>query len=110
MPIYAYRCSACGHAQDVLQKMSDPLLVTCPECGQDAYEKQVTAASFRLKGTGWYVTDFRGEGKPDAPPSESGHSASHAATAAEATPASAPTATPASAPAPAAAPPTAAAD
>lgn len=110
MPIYAYRCSACGHAQDVLQKMSDPLLVTCPECGQNTYEKQVTAASFRLKGTGWYVTDFRGEGKPDAPPSESDHSAPHAATAAEATPASAAAATPASAPAPAAAPPTAAAD
>jgi putative FmdB family regulatory protein len=59
MPIYAYRCSACGHAQDVLQKISDPLLTTCPACGAEAYTKQVTAAGFQLKGSGWYVTDFR---------------------------------------------------
>lgn len=111
MPIYAYRCSACGHAQDVLQKMSDPLLVACPECGQNTYEKQVTAASFRLKGTGWYVTDFRGEGKPDAPPSEPGHSDSHAATTPEATPASGTSASaPASAAAASTVTPTAAAD
>ncbi|HWK61259.1 MAG TPA: FmdB family zinc ribbon protein [Eoetvoesiella sp.] len=62
MPIYAYRCSACGHAQDVLQKMSDPVLTVCPECGQSTYQKQVTAAGFQLKGSGWYVTDFRGKG------------------------------------------------
>jgi putative FmdB family regulatory protein len=60
MPIYAYRCAACGHAQDVLQKMSDPLLTVCPACGAAAYAKQVTAAGFQLKGSGWYVTDFRG--------------------------------------------------
>jgi putative FmdB family regulatory protein len=60
MPIYAYRCSACGHAKDVLQKMSDPMLTTCPACGADTYSKQVTAAGFQLKGSGWYVTDFRG--------------------------------------------------
>ena len=60
MPIYAYRCSACGHAQDVLQKMSDPLLTVCPVCGASAYSKQLTAAGFQLKGSGWYVTDFRG--------------------------------------------------
>lgn len=59
MPIYAYRCSACGHAQDVLQKISDPLLTVCPACGQATYTKQVTAAGFQLKGSGWYVTDFR---------------------------------------------------
>ena len=63
MPIYAYRCSRCGHEQDVLRKISDPPLKTCPACGQDAYEKQVTAAGFRLKGSGWYETDFRGGGK-----------------------------------------------
>ncbi|MCC2595951.1 zinc ribbon domain-containing protein [Pusillimonas sp. MFBS29] len=62
MPIYAYKCSACGHAQDVLQKMSDPVLTVCPECGASAYEKQVTAAGFQLKGSGWYVTDFRNGG------------------------------------------------
>src|SRR5690606_361228 len=62
VPIYAYKCSACGHAQDVLQKMSDPVLTVCPECGASAYEKQVTAAGFQLKGSGWYVTDFRNGG------------------------------------------------
>lgn len=60
MPIYAYRCEACGHAKDVLQKISDPVLSTCPSCGASAFKKQVTAAGFQLKGSGWYVTDFRG--------------------------------------------------
>lgn len=60
MPIYAYRCSACGHAKDVLQKMSDAPLSTCPSCGAEAFSKQVTAAGFQLKGSGWYATDFRG--------------------------------------------------
>ena len=59
MPIYAYRCAACGHAQDVLQKMSDPLLSVCPACSAASFEKQLTAAGFQLKGSGWYVTDFR---------------------------------------------------
>ena len=63
MPIYAYRCSHCGHAQDVLQRMSDPVLSVCPACGQSTYVKQVTAAGFQLKGSGWYVTDFRGDKK-----------------------------------------------
>lgn len=62
MPIYAYRCSSCGHAQDVLQKMSDPVLSTCPACGAETFVKQLTAAGFQLKGSGWYVTDFRGNG------------------------------------------------
>jgi putative FmdB family regulatory protein len=60
MPIYAYRCDHCGHAKDVLQKLSDPVLSTCPACGTAAFRKQVTAAGFQLKGSGWYVTDFRG--------------------------------------------------
>lgn len=60
MPIYAYRCEACGFAKDVLQKISDPQLTECPSCGQASFKKQVTAAGFQLKGTGWYVTDFRG--------------------------------------------------
>lgn len=59
MPIYAYKCSACGHAADVLQRMSDAPLSVCPECGKETYAKQVTAAGFQLKGSGWYVTDFR---------------------------------------------------
>lgn len=65
MPIYAYRCEACGFAKDVLQKMSDPQLTVCPTCGKESFKKQVTAAGFQLKGSGWYVTDFRG-GTPPA--------------------------------------------
>lgn len=60
MPIYAYRCAACGHSRDVLQKMSDAPLTTCPVCGAEQFQKQVTAAGFQLKGSGWYATDFRG--------------------------------------------------
>jgi putative FmdB family regulatory protein len=60
MPIYAYRCDACGFAKDVLQKMSEDPLTVCPECDQPTFKKQVTAAGFQLKGSGWYVTDFRG--------------------------------------------------
>lgn len=59
MPIYAYRCDACGHSLEKLQKISDPPLTDCPACGKAALVKQVTAAGFQLKGTGWYVTDFR---------------------------------------------------
>ena len=62
MPIYAYRCGDCGHSRDVLQKLSDPLLTVCPVCGAQAFTKQVTAAGFQLKGSGWYVTDFRDGG------------------------------------------------
>ena len=123
MPIYAYKCQACGHAKDVLQKMSDPVLTDCPACGKSQFQKQLTAAGFQLKGSGWYVTDFRGgasadgkgagdangdkgnTGKSDAKPAEpagkseakaeqSGSTGSAASTAA-ATPASASTATPA---------------
>ncbi len=70
MPIYAYRCEACGFAKDVLQKISDAPLTDCPECGKAAFKKQLTAAGFQLKGTGWYVTDFRGgSGGTSAPAS-----------------------------------------
>ena len=62
MPIYAYRCAACGHSRDVLQKISDPVLTSCPVCGADQFQKQVTAAGFQLKGSGWYATDFKGGG------------------------------------------------
>ena len=60
MPIYAYKCESCGIRQDVLQKVSDPVLSVCPSCGASSFVKQVTAAGFQLKGSGWYVTDFRG--------------------------------------------------
>jgi putative FmdB family regulatory protein len=68
MPIYAYKCESCGHAKDVLQKISDAPLTVCPQCGEPAFKKQVTAAGFQLKGSGWYVTDFRG-GSTGAPAS-----------------------------------------
>lgn len=60
MPIYAYRCESCGFAKDVLQKLSDLPLTDCPTCGVGAFKKQLTAAGFQLKGTGWYATDFKG--------------------------------------------------
>ncbi|KZT16807.1 FmdB family transcriptional regulator [Acidovorax sp. GW101-3H11] len=71
MPIYAYKCGSCGHAKDVLQKISDAPLTVCPACGAETFSKQVTAAGFQLKGSGWYVTDFRGgNGGNSAPATE----------------------------------------
>lgn len=64
MPIYAYRCEACGFTRDVLQKISDAPLTDCSSCGKPAFKKQLTAAGFQLKGSGWYVTDFRGGATP----------------------------------------------
>jgi putative FmdB family regulatory protein len=63
MPIYEYRCSACGHELEALQKLSEPRLLTCPVCHADALVKKVSAAGFQLKGSGWYVTDFRNGNK-----------------------------------------------
>lgn len=60
MPIYAYKCESCGYARDVLQKLSDVPLTDCPQCGASSFKKQLTAAGFQLRGSGWYVTDFRG--------------------------------------------------
>jgi len=68
MPIYAYKCDSCGHAKDVLQKMSDDPLTQCPSCGAPTFNKQLTAAGFQLKGSGWYATDFKGGAtSPSAP-------------------------------------------
>lgn len=100
MPIYAYRCEACGHAKDVLQKISDPVLTVCPSCGADAFRKQLTAAGFQLKGSGWYVTDFRGGNTASAAKPEAPDAAAPAAAAPAAAPASAPAPAPAAAPAP----------
>ncbi|MDB6000469.1 MAG: FmdB family transcriptional regulator [Rhizobacter sp.] len=121
MPLYAYRCASCGHAQDHLQRMSDPLLTVCPVCGEPTYQKQVTAAGFQLKGSGWYVTDFREGAKPAdksgvavPPPSSSdgksetksdGGNASGASSSGGEGASSAPAAAPAPAPAPAPSPP-----
>lgn len=98
MPIYAYRCASCGHALDALQKLSDPLLTVCPACGQPALQKQLTAAGFQLKGSGWYATDFRGnngaakpEGETQAEAAKGGEGdAAKTAPAADAKPAEAP--------------------
>jgi putative FmdB family regulatory protein len=67
MPIYEYRCSLCGAEQEVLQKVSEPLLTQCPSCGKPGLQKVLTAAGFQLKGSGWYATDFKGGGskKPE---------------------------------------------
>jgi putative FmdB family regulatory protein len=96
MPIYAYRCDECGFTKDVLQKISDPVLTVCPSCSKEAFKKQVTAAGFQLKGTGWYVTDFRG-GTPPA----TGTAAGAAAPAAPASDSGSASSTPAASPAPA---------
>lgn len=108
MPIYAYRCEACGHAKDVLQKISDPVLTDCPACGAPAFKKQVTAAGFQLKGSGWYVTDFRGGTPAAGEPAKPGATAKpDASSGSEAAPSAAPAASLSAAPAasaPAAAP------
>jgi putative FmdB family regulatory protein len=115
MPIYAYKCASCGFAKDALQKMSDAPLTVCPTCGASTFEKQVTAAGFQLKGSGWYVTDFR-EGGGKKPAEKSTEKSADGATAEQAsapapaassdgaTAAAAPTASPAPAAAPAPAP------
>jgi putative FmdB family regulatory protein len=66
MPIYEYRCNACGHQEEHLQKVSEAPLTVCPVCGKPEYRKQLSAAGFQLKGTGWYATDFKGGGKKPA--------------------------------------------
>ena len=66
MPIYEYRCGACGQDHEVLQKVSEPPLTECPACGKPALKKQLSAAGFQLKGSGWYATDFKGAAKKPA--------------------------------------------
>ncbi|RFO98049.1 FmdB family transcriptional regulator [Rhodoferax lacus] len=112
MPIYAYKCESCGFAKDVLQKMSDAPLTDCPSCAKPAFQKQVTAAGFQLKGSGWYATDFKGSGAAPSTavaPAASGEAAPAAASSetpatskAETAAPTAPAATPAAKPAPAA--------
>ena len=72
MPIYEYRCSSCGFQKEYLQKIRDPLLSSCPECGKVSFKKMLTAAGFQLKGSGWYASDFKNNGaKPQKEKSES---------------------------------------
>lgn len=64
MPIYEYECPACKHKFEILQKMSDAALTDCPSCHQQGLQKIISNTQFQLKGTGWYVTDFRDKDKP----------------------------------------------
>ena len=80
MPIYEYQCQSCGEETEVIQKLSDEPLVDCPRCGKAALKKKVSAAAFRLKGGGWYETDFKSGSKKNlvgdsAKPAASGDSA-----------------------------------
>jgi len=72
MPIYEYRCSECGFQDEHLQKLSDPQLTDCPSCGKATYKKQLSAAGFQLKGSGWYATDFKNGGGAKAADSKAG--------------------------------------
>ena len=105
MPIYAYKCSSCGVSKDILRKISDPPLTLCPACGSESLAKQVTAAGFQLKGSGWYVTDFR-EGQkpatgtsPQATPDKASEASAPASADSSGAAASSPAPTPAAAPA-----------
>jgi len=71
MPIYEYVCQQCGHELEKLQKMSDSPLMDCPNCNTPSLSKKISAAGFQLKGSGWYVTDFRDKGKPAEAKTES---------------------------------------
>ena len=80
MPIYAYKCAACGFAKDLLQKMSDDPLTDCPQCHKPSFSKQLTAAGFQLKGSGWYATDFKTGSSPAAAPAAGGDTGTSTAT------------------------------
>lgn len=78
MPIYEYRCQACGFQKEFLQKVGEPLLTDCPECGQASFQKLLSAAGFQLKGSGWYATDFKGSpAKPKADTAEASSGGGH---------------------------------
>jgi len=84
MPIYEYRCAACGHEEEVLQKITDPVLTQCPACGKASFEKQLSAAGFQLKGSGWYATDFKNKKPPEKKPEPKGESKTETKTEAKA--------------------------
>jgi len=99
MPIYEYLCAACGHQLDALQRLSDELLVHCPHCGAAELKRQLSAPRFRLKGSGWYETDFKSDKRRNIAESDSASGASagaaKSADKSEAKPAKAPDAKPA---------------
>jgi len=76
MPIYEYRCADCGHELEAVQKISEEPLLNCPACSQDALKKRISAAGFRLKGGGWYETDFKSGKKKNVSASDSSSSSS----------------------------------
>jgi putative FmdB family regulatory protein len=86
MPIYEYRCASCGNEHEALQKITEPLLITCPVCHQDALTKLVSAAGFKLKGSGWYATDFKNGSKPAAKTDSNKESSTEAKTDSQAEP------------------------
>ena len=83
MPIYEYQCEKCGHRLEALQKLADEPLKFCPECSESALKKLISASGFILKGSGWYVTDFRDKGKPKTETKSDGGSASNSETKSE---------------------------
>ncbi len=89
MPIYEYRCEACQHELEALQKISDEPLVVCPKCNASALRKQVSAAGFRLKGGGWYETDFKSGSKKNVVGESSGSGGEGGSTASAPAPAAA---------------------
>jgi putative FmdB family regulatory protein len=92
MPIYEYQCTSCGHQLESLQKLSDPPLTDCPECGKPALQKQISAAGFRLSGGGWYETDFKSGTKRNVAEKDSKSSASGSASGSSAKAAASPAA------------------
>jgi|SRR5687768_12662447 len=87
MPIYEYRCGSCSFEKEYLQKVNDAPVAACPACGSDAYVKLISAAGFQLKGSGWYVTDFKNSAKPKAKPDNEAPAVAKAETAAPTPPA-----------------------
>jgi putative FmdB family regulatory protein len=93
MPIYEYRCGACGQEHESLRKVSEPPLVDCPACGKPALQKLMSAAGFQLKGSGWYATDFKGAGKKPAEKKTEAKTETKTETKSETKPASTPAST-----------------
>ncbi len=95
MPLYEYQCVSCGKSCEILQKMREEPATVCPECGKASLKRKVSAPRFQLKGSGWYVTDFKNKDKPTAPPadSEASSKAGESTPAAEAPKTEAPTKT-----------------
>ena len=99
MPIYEYQCQSCSHELEKLQKLSDAPLSLCPQCGKEELRRKISAAGFRLKGGGWYETDFKKNGKKNlAGDSGGGSEASSSASASTGTASSATSSSTASAP------------